>query len=71
MSTPGDGMYSPAEKDNYDSSMQKSGSKTKRKNINEYIADKVKTTPNKSSGGMNFDTINSSKDRNSGSKMQN
>ena len=61
-------MYSPAEKDNYD---QKSGSRTKSKNINEYLADKVKTTPNVSSGGMNFDTINSSKDHNSGSKVQN
>lgn len=64
-------MYSPTEKDNYDNSMQKSDSRTKRKNINDYLADKVKTTPNKMSNGMNFDTINSPKDRNSGSRMHN
>jgi hypothetical protein len=62
-------MYSPAERDNYNNGLQKSGSRSKKKNVNDYLADKVKTTPNKLNNNMNFDTINSSKERDSGSQI--
>lgn len=40
--------------------MHKSGSKTKRKNIKDALADKVKTTPSKNyNNNPRFDTINS------------
>lgn len=39
--------------------MQKSGSKTKRKNIKDVLAEKLKSTPNKNNNHLSFDTINS------------